>query len=246
MKKLILLCMAGVMMMGTVGCAMTGAYEKKAERRLEDRYGISFQVERVISRNIFDGYYEVLAYPEDDPDMLVRASVDFEGEGESDDYAIKLLCRKISDRVARKMDNLNGTYLINTVPALPVYGFFDTNMTIEQYMEKFPMDSFRICINYNPDELDVNALYRVLADAAADLDCLEYNSYICLHLVSGRDLAGIQQYLKEHDKEYADYVWNEPCYLVGNFDFACGKFTMAESEIKSTIAGFREKYMKEW
>ncbi len=220
-------------MMSTFGCGRSLSYEEMAEQELEERYHMPFEVDNIQEQNIFDGYYTVIAYQKEDPKTLFRATINADGSGESDNYVCKLVCQQITDRIARNLDALNGTYYIYTTPLIDSVGLTDVGMTVEQYMDRFPMDIFHIYLNYCPDQMDVDEFYKGLSNMFKGLDGLSGNIY--LYMVKENTIRDIQAYLEENDKMYDEYKAIVDPYYVGSIPFEKGKIKLTVSEIKDMV-----------
>ena len=219
--------------MGTLGCGRLLSHEEMAKQKLEERYDMTFEVAKVLGGGILDECYTVIAYPEDDPKTMFRASINNDGSGESDNYVCKLVCQQISDRIAKNMDSLNGTYYIYTAPLIDSVGLSDIDMTVEQYMEEFPEDVFHVYLNYCPERMDADEFYAGLSNMFKGLE--ELSGRIYLYIVKENTLGSIQEYLEENDKMYDDYKSMTDSYYVGVIPFEEGKIQLTISEIKDMV-----------
>lgn len=219
--------------MNTFGCEKLLSHEEIAEQKLEERYHMPFETVSVLGGGILDEYYTVIAYQKDDPKTLFRATVNNDGSGESDNYVCKLVCQKISDRIAENLNDLNGIYYIHTAFLVDPPGLIDVKMTVEQYMEICPDDTYHIYLNYCPEQMNAGAFYESLSHMFTGLEGMSGRIY--LYIVNERVLSDIQEYLEDHDKMYDDYFHIVEAYDVGIIPFKNGKIQLKSSEIKDMV-----------
>ncbi len=232
-KRILLVFVIGVIIMDNDGCGKMLSYEELAEQKLEERYDMPFEVVDVLGGNIGDEYYTVTAYQADDPKTLFRATVSNDGLAETDNYVCKLVCQRISERIARNLDELNGIYYIHTAFLVDPPGLTDVEMTAEEYLEQYPGDTYHIYLNYCPDRMDPAALYESLGKIFQGLGNVRGRIY--LYIVDERTLGQIQGYLEEHDKMYDDYQHMVEPYEAGIIPFEDGKIQLTGAEIRNMV-----------
>lgn len=234
LKQLFLIIVMGVIVMNSVGCAGTPKSQKKlAKQILEEKYNESFEIKELRGTHFYDGYYLAIAYPTERPEVLFQVSVDLDGKEEADNYISKLLCLKLSDTIAKNLDGLKGFYYLFTEPMVENSLLTDPNLTIDEYMQKWPNSEFTIYLNYCPDNegntVDMDALYNELIHAFDGLESM--SGCICLYLVDEDTMADMQEYRQTHDKCYSDYDERAERYYVGKIEFEKGRLTTSKEEM---------------
>lgn len=217
------------------GCSGVPQYEKLAELKLSERYDIQFKVDKVLEVNKYDGYFSVIAHPINDSDIVFKATINNDGSGESDNYVCKLVCRQISEQILRKLSSLNGFTYVYTTPLIDSVGLSDTNMTIEQYVNRYPDEVFHVYLNYSPSELDVDTLYSSILNMFEGVEAV--NGEIYLYLVKDNTIRDIRSYFKTNDRLYDDYKSMVEPYYVMTIPFENGNISMTGSEFKSMLGG---------
>lgn len=104
--------------MNSVGCGKVSSYEEIAKEKLYERYQDDFEIENVQSHHFLSGYYTVIAYPQSDPTLLFRASINDDGSEESDNYVCTLVCQRLSEQVEKNLNALNGFYYVYSKPRI--------------------------------------------------------------------------------------------------------------------------------
>lgn len=227
------MCVIGATAVNTFGCGLLMSHEEIAEQRLEERYGMPFEIVDTLGGGILDEYFTVIAYQKDNPQTPFRATVNNDGSGESDNYVCKLVCQKISDRITQNLDNLNGACYVYTAFLVDPPNLTDVDMTVEEYMMMYPNDTYHVYLNYCPDQIGSAAFCESLSGMFEGLEGLSGRIY--LYAVNERILNNVQEYLGEHDKMYDDYFHIVEPYDVGIIPFENGKIQLTDSEIEAMI-----------
>lgn len=187
--------------MSSMGCTKTKSYEETAEELLNEKYQDTFVVEEIQSVEILEGYYTVIAYQEDAPDRLFKAWVKKDGSGVDDNYVTKIICEKISDKIERNLDVLNGIYYVYTSSVIDVFDAFDPQITLEQYIESHPQMLHTIYLFYCQEEFEFENFYNGINRMLEDLPI---SGKICLFMLDEEQLKEVQGYLESHDQMYDD------------------------------------------
>lgn len=230
-NKLIIL--AGAVIMSTTGCNKVLSHEEKAIQLLNAKYNDSFEVEECQSKNSFEEYYTVIAYQKNNPDILFKAEVDYDGKKVSDNYVSKILCRKISDQIAKNLDDLKGIYYIYSEPMVELTVLDDTDITVEKYMEISPLNKFIVYLNYCPEGDDAEDIFLALQGAFKDMECI--SGQIQLYIVDENMLMQIQNYLENNDALYDEYHSATEQYKAGNIKVENGKIIASKEEIEKIL-----------
>ena len=204
------------------------SYEELAVELLNKKYDDFFEVERVQSHSYFRGYYTVIAYKKENPDLLFRAYVDSDGAGISDNYIAKWVCHQIADRVAQNLDALSGIYYISADTVMDIAALNNTNITIEEFVKEYPKTKYMIHVHFCPEETTAEEVYRGFGNAFHDLESITGKIY--LYIVDETMLAKVQEYTETYDKYYDDYKTMMENYSVGLIEFENGKIKTTKEE----------------
>ena len=241
MKKKIFLISTLVLMLGLTGCSNLSSfgsttsfsYEEKAKKLLEEQYECEFIIDDVQSIYTLDGYYTVIAHSKNNPDIVFKASINTDGSGLSDNYGSKLINKKISEVIENNLGSIKDNVYVYTTPLIETIGITNANMTIEEYMQQYPSDTFHIYLNYCSDEVTSLEIINSLNSMFNDLDCLNGNIY--LYGMPEHTLRYVEDYLKENDKMYDECKNIIDSYYIVNIPFLNGKITMNYEELQSMI-----------
>lgn len=215
--------------MSDTGMGKMLSLEEQAVNLLNEKYNDSFEVEIVQSNSFFRGFYTVIAYQEDNGDVLFRASVDSNGKGVSDNYVSRLVCQKLADKVAQNLDALKGVYYIY-VKAMTEPSMLDNpNITIEEFMEVVPKNKFTIHVSYAPEETNAKEASEGFMNILKGMEYL--SGRINLYVMDELMLAKVQEYMETHDKCYDGYQQMMKEYFAGVIYFEKGTVTSAKEEI---------------
>ena len=113
----------------------------------------------------------------------------------------------------------------------------DPNMSIEEYMQKWPLSKFHIYLNYYPDneamDVDVDELYNELNCALEGFESIR--GLICLYVVDEGTMQYIQAYVESHDQRYYDYQQMVDMYHIDDIEFEKGKLQITKEEMKKIM-----------
>lgn len=228
-RKIIEIIVIGVMIMSTIGCDVLVSHEEQAVRLLNEKYKDSFVIEEVQSQSFSGGYYTVIAYQEDNADVLFRADVNSDGTGLSDNYVAKQLCWDMADQVARNLNDLEGTYYIYIELMFEPDMLSKPGITLKEFMRETPNNRFTINVNYAPDGTNPEAVYAGLSNILNEMESI--TGKIHLYLMDESNIAHVQEYMETHDRCYDEFEdWAE-LYSAGIIDFEDGKIVTTKEEI---------------
>lgn len=228
MKQIKIFILLVIFIFSITGCRMI-SHEALAVKLLNKKYNDSFEVEKVQSRNTFGGYYTVIAYQEDNPDMLFEANVNFDGSGVSDNYVSKIVSQKLSDKIAHNLNDLKGTYYIYSNPMIQNRRADDVDMSVQEFLEAFPVTRFSVKVYYKPEDTSADEIYEELNNMFKDIDGV--NGQVKLYFMGDYTLGNVQYYIKTHDDFYNDYKHMVEQYFVGNIDIENSRITNTKEEI---------------
>lgn len=218
--------------MNMTGCGKIIGYEELAEKLLNEKYNDEFVIEEVQSTNMFDEYYTVLAYQEDNPDLIFRAHVDNDGGGISDNYVNRLVCAQLSDAVARNLDSLKGIYYIYSSTLIDSLELNDPGMMLSEYIETHPKMKYNLYVFYSPDIFDKENIYQGLTNICKGLSI---SGNIYFYTMGESILKDVQDYLENNDKIYDDGDHMLEPYSCGIIKFVNGVLENSKEEIFEMI-----------
>lgn len=208
-------------------------YEDIAISLLNEKYNDTFEIEEVQSHSIFRGYYTVIAYQEENPDLLFRANVNTDGTAVSDNYVSKIVCKDLSNKVARNLDALKGIYYIFTQVLTEPTMLNNVRITLEEYLEANPKNKFTINVNYCPEETNAEEVYSGLCNILNGLDSISGKINLCV--IDEEMFSKIQNYMETHDRCYDEYKHMIEEYSAGMIEFKKGTITTSKEEIMKIL-----------
>lgn len=209
------------------------SYEELAIELLNAKYNDSFAIETVQSHSFFRGYYTVIAYQEENGDVLFRADVNSDGTGISDNYVTKLVCHNLADKVAQNLDALKGIYYIFAEVMVEPTMLDNIKITLEEFMKITPKNKFAITINYCPEDTNAEEVGSVLNETLKGLECISGKIY--LYVMDELMLSKVQNYMETHDRCYDEYRKMVDKYSAGILDFEKGIIKNAGGEIRKLL-----------
>lgn len=219
--------------MGEMEVVRALSYEELAVKLLNAKYNDSFVIDVVQSHSFLRGYYTVIAYQENNGDVLFKADVNSDGTGISDNYITKLVCNHLADKVAQNLDALKGIYYIFTEVMMEPSMLDNIEITLEEFMEVTPKNKFTININYCPEDTNVEEVYSALTNVLNGLGCI--SGKIHFYIMDEPMLSKVQDYVETHDKCYDDYKKLVEEYLVEYIDFEKGTIKNTRDEIQKIL-----------
>ena len=207
----------------------TLSYEELAVKLLNKKFNDVFEIERVQAHQYLRGYYTVIAYQQDNADLLFRAYVDDDGGAISDNYVTKLVCNELSDKVAQNLNSLKGIYYIFSEAMMELTMLDDIETSLDEFLKGCPENKFSIHVNFAPEDTTAEEVALGLMHILNDLQALRGNIY--LYIADQLTLAKIQEYRETHDTCYDDYEKIVESYYVGMIEFEKGTIILAATSI---------------
>lgn len=234
-KKIINFFMIGAFLMEIAGCGKMISHEELALDLLKRKYNDEFVIQEVQSQSLIKGFYTVIAYQKDNPDLLFKADVDSGGEGIGDTYVSRILCDKLADKAAANLDNLPGYYYIHTVVSLSPYFLDDPDISLEDFMKESPKNTFTFHVHYVPDNTDSEQFYNTLTDMFKGMELI--NGKVHLYIADEAQLKDVQEYVENHDRCYDNFERMTDSYSVGIYDVRQGIIVTPKEEIMKSLEG---------
>ncbi len=113
--------------------------------KLNQKYDKKFVVKEEYPRKIGQDYFDLLVYPEDEPDLLFTASFDTKDEFFSDNYVEKHICKQISETIYDNLGVKDNIYIFTSaIGPQPVTN--DIGQTIKEYADLDNKNKFKSSI----------------------------------------------------------------------------------------------------
>ena len=221
--------------MTQTGCGVVLNQGKCAQKLLKKAYGEEFEIKEADSGWALWGYYTVLAYPKEDPDMVFTVHVNSDGKHESDNYISKKLCGEMADIMARNLDDLEGIYTVNCRPLTFSY-VPEVHKSLEEYEEDNPQRIYNVYLSYAPREVTAPDMYDSISRICEGSGVSNINLY--LYVTDEAGLRQINRYFNEHDTIYDDFDYKGGQYFAGVYKFEEGKPLFSKSEFEESVHSY--------
>lgn len=204
------------------------SYEEQALQYLNAKYSKEFEIDEVQMQYIFDGYYDVVAYEAEHPEMLFKASINSDGTGGSDNYYSKLFCRKLSNELGIKLNDLDGLFIIYCTAMIDRIGFNSEEIDTKEYFSKYP-NRMHVYLFYMKEDMGAQQIYKSVSDMFKDSGDISG----ILHLFNVADeehMRAIKLYINGHDQLYHDYKDLADEFNVGLIKINNGMLDVSEND----------------
>lgn len=210
--------------------------ESRAAAALEQKYGIQFEIKKVYPQKFGELYYEVQAYPVDDPELLFTANIDTEDDKSSDNYVERLVCRKVSGAVEKNLDGLPAYYYVYTIGIGAQSIVSDPSISIEAYSALDGGNKLRSLLFVVPDaDTTADGLYESISKAFTGLEYLDAS--IRLMIASREEMDAIEAYFEQNDDLYSEYVGLTNHLTTVDIPFQNGSISISKDMFKAQIGG---------
>ena len=179
------------------GCKVMNDNEMKAaaEKAMADKYGESFKAIEAEAIDRDSSY--VWLRPDRIPAAVVKAAVNKDGTGLSDNYITVKLCHETSEKVEWDLRHYTGDYYVHTDNSLEYTSADDKSITAAEYVSDNPADYFVVSVIINAGNADMNALCEELIKAANALDL--NRGYIDVYKLNSDEYTRIQNDIARYD-----------------------------------------------
>ncbi|MCD8103795.1 MAG: hypothetical protein LUF35_02030 [Lachnospiraceae bacterium] len=239
-RKLTFILLTGVIIlaaiMGIEGFVSPSDRRKQAEDTLKEKYQEEFVVTSVKEGSAFQGYYTVVAYSQDYPELLFQASIENESGEISDSYVSKRVCDRLSAKVSQNIGNLQSGYYVFTEVMLGDTLFTDPEISLEDYLTEYPSTRFTIYLCIEEEECSASNIVSAAAHMLDNLPAI--NGSIVLYLADAEMMAKIQDYVVSNVKTYTDFDRMAEEARIGLVAVNNGRFTLTEENLRE-MAGER-------
>lgn len=207
--------------------------ESRAANALARKYQKDFEIAEIYPQKFGDLYYEVRAYPVDDPMVCFSASIDTEDDRISDTYVERLVCTAISQQAAKNLDVLPAYYylFVHAIGPQPIVD--DAEVTVEDYAAMDPYNRFQIELFAVPEEKDINALYDGLSKLYEGMDYL--NGNVCLYIIDEERMEAVQTYFETSDGLKFDFYRLSKEFFSFEIPYENGRIMMSKETFAATV-----------
>lgn len=227
-----------------VAAAMTGItacmpgekeYRKQALELLKEKYAEEFSVEQYMGREWVNDYYEVMAYPDENPELLFEAKVACDGSYIADEYISARVCRDTEEKILENLSGMKGYIQLKAWPTLKTVQTDMTAMDLGEFLTASPGNQFSVYLYYCPVEKNTEETYKVIQKAFTGLECMK--GKLRLYIVEEEQLRQIQAYFSDNAKIYQEHedILKE-CKCI-SIPFCDGKIDMMMEEFIEKAGG---------
>lgn len=164
-----------------------------ASARLSSKYNKNFVIKKVFPQKIGQEYYEVKAYPEDDPEVLFDAVIDTKDDNFSDNYVARVICKKITNEIYKNLNTTDNIYIF--VDASGPQPYTDNpEISIYDYISLDSLNKIGISIfatKETDDLYNANILF-------SNIDYIDMSARV--YIVNEEKLQEIKTYLSDSGK----------------------------------------------
>lgn len=226
--------MAGVSTSLLTACSVpSNERESRAEEALAQKYGREFEITRVYTQKFGDSFYEVQAYPVDEPQIRFTAAIGMEDNGISDTYVERRVCAAIAGHAAKNLDGLPGYYYLFARGIGPQPVTDNAEIAIKDYASLDLENKFRIEAFVVPESKDANAYYNSLAKI---FDGLEYiNGNVRLYVVDEEQMESVQAFFDENDDLGMEFMRLTEKFRSFKIPYQKGKMDMSKDAFLAAI-----------
>ena len=243
------------------GCAKPGSDGKeRAAQLLEEKYSESFRIVRETKNS--GTYFDVVASPKNNPEILFTASIDKNDDNFSDDYVNRIVCWKINQMIIRNISSIDDFVDFNGVKSSrPIPGDIQSythtigfkaqcdnkEIPIQEYASLTSDFKVRTDLFILPDSnMDPGDLYWHLSNAYDGIRSI--NGNIMLYVVNNRQMRDVRNYLNENadlglefSEMAEEYITLFVSYEDGVPEMSEAEFTRAYAEaVKDAATGEQE------
>ncbi|MBQ8234469.1 MAG: hypothetical protein IJZ36_02655, partial [Bacilli bacterium] len=218
MKRLLSLLLLLILSINLLGCSLVPLTETKVKNLLSEKYGESFEIKEVQSKNFLEGYTTYIAYPSNETTCLFKVSVDNDGKRFSDNYAVKQICKELTDIVEVNLDTVANTYVhTNTVIDM----MQSDNIAIDLYDFASERGSvFNIYVYFDSTLCSIDSIYNKLELIIQNLSYVNGTFYI-YDAPEGLQYS-VQNYVESNDTLYNNFNNMVDSYYVDSIGFKEG------------------------
>jgi hypothetical protein len=165
---------------------------------------------------------------------MFSAGIDYNSQNLFDEYNSKKMCVRLSDLIAKNLDALNGIYYIYSETKMPTYNLDDENMTINDYMQQYPMEQFNIYMMFLPNEKNGKIFAKCIKNAFKNIEYL--SGEIRLYIINkDENLEEIQDYIESNSRIYYDFKKIAGSFFKGNIHFEKGIILEDDDKLENMI-----------
>lgn len=209
--------------------------ESRAAEALAKKYHREFEITQVYPQKLGELYYEVQAYPVNEPQVRFTAAVDTEDDRISDTYVVRCVCAAISRRAAENLNEMPGYYYLFTHTIGPQPIVEDAEITIKDYAALDPDNRFRIEAFVVPEEKGAGVFYDSLGKIYSGLEYLDGD--VRLFVVDEEQMGSIQAFFDENDDVNFDFLMLTEKFVSYEIPYADGEIRVGRDAFAEMTKG---------
>lgn len=207
--------------------------EEKAQRLLTEKYNEQFEIVEVVSQRFGENYYDIVAYPESDPDIRFWASIDTGDDYFSDGYVQRCLCTRLADQIQQNLDEFPGySYVYVTLPKIQPK-VEDKDIRLEDYVKLYDGVMFHIYIHLCPNDMNDSGIFENLMKSLKGMEALDGLLY--LYVEDEEMFAKVQSYFEEKVEPDIDYTTLTEDCKIGRYEVQKGVINISEQQFQADL-----------
>ncbi len=228
-RKIVEVIVVAALAAGLTACEKTQKeYEEQALCMLEEKYKEEFTMHEYCSLDYLEGYYTVICYPKEVPQLLFKVKTACDGSYIEDEYISAVICHKAEQKIDENLMFMEGYLLEKVIPVSRLVDSSHADMSVEEFMSLKPKNRFAVYLMYCPEQKNAEKLYAEIQKTFQGLECVSGN--IQLYIMQEEELKEMQGYFAgTEDLDYRFEKMTEHTERI-TIPFEYGKIQMPEEE----------------
>lgn len=148
------------------------AWEDQTREMLQEKYGEDFEILSIGKSygNMGNMTYTALCRPKGEEECLFLTEADKEGEYFQDEYISTLISQKIENVLEESLQDMAEDCYIHVAPGSKYVDSSDTDMTLEEFLQRNPKNRFAIYAAIEGEEGQTEKVKAALGRALENID----------------------------------------------------------------------------
>lgn len=148
------------------------AWEDQTREMLQEKYGEDFEILSIGKSygNMGNMTYTALCRPKGEKECLFLTEADKEGTYFQDEYISTLISQKIEDALEESLEDMAEDCYIHVAPGSKYVDSSDTDMTLEEFLQRNPKNRFAIYAAIEGEEGQTEKVTAALGKALENID----------------------------------------------------------------------------
>lgn len=148
------------------------AWEDQTREMLQEKYGEDFEILSIGKSygNMGNMTYTALCRPKGEEECLFLTEADKEGEYFQDEYISTLISQKIENVLEESLQDMAEDCYIHVAPGSKYVDSSDTDMTLEEFLQRNPKNRFAIYAAIEGEEGQTEKVTAALGKALENID----------------------------------------------------------------------------